>query len=442
MSSDHGRDRPSSGDGRPGAAGRGRTGRPVPVRERERFPGEAIDVADTHRSDTDAGGVHPSATAVSDADGSLDGAVQYLAPDGSPLPDADLPSVDDDTLLEIYEWLVLARRFDERALSLQRQGRIATWAPMRGQEGSQVASAVAMADGDWLYPTYRETAARLVRGTEPAAVLARLRGLIEPPALAVGERVLPESIPIGSHLPHAVGGAMASRYRGRDEAHVVHFGDGATSQGAFHEACNFAGVFDAPVVFLCHNNGWAISTPTGEQTASRTLAAKASAYGFDGVRVDGMDPLAVYEVTRRALERVRDGDGGDGGGGGRGDDGNGDDGDVDGPRPLLIEALEYRLGAHTTADDPDVYRDGVPEAWASRDPVPRFETFLRETGRLDDETVDAVADQVEETIADAIDQAEALEPDPADLFEHTYAEAPDRVADQRAALRRRLETWE
>ncbi|MFB6221822.1 MAG: thiamine pyrophosphate-dependent enzyme, partial [Halolamina sp.] len=171
--------------------------------------------------------------------------VQYLAPDGTPLPDADLPALSDETLVRMYEDLVFARRFDERATSLQRQGRISTWAPMAGQEASQIASTVAMAEEDYLYPTYRDNAAKFVHGTDPAAVLARLAGHVDASddaavAFGAAERVFPESIPIASHLPHAVGGAMATTYQDGDAVHVAHFGDGATSEGDFHEALNFA----------------------------------------------------------------------------------------------------------------------------------------------------------------------------------------------------------
>lgn len=365
--------------------------------------------------------------------------VRYLDADGRPLPDVDLPDVSDGTLRRMYEALVFARRFDERAVSLQRQGRIATWAPIAGQEGSQVGSTVAMAEHDYLYPTYRESAAKVLHGTDPAAVLARQRGHAAPAGVDVGDRVRPESIPIASHLPHAVGGGMASDYRDDDAVHVAHFGDGATSQGDFHEALNMAGVFDTPTVFVCHNNGWAISHPTSRQTASPTFAEKAGAYGFDGVRVDGMDPLAVYDVTRQALDVARDAA-------------------SDAPRPTLVEAVEYRFGAHSTADDPTVYRDGVPDAWRARDPVPRFETFLRETGRLDGERVDAIGARVADRVAAAVDRAEAVagadtdareddvgataggtpavEGAPADLFEHVTADRPPELERQHEELRR------
>jgi pyruvate dehydrogenase E1 component alpha subunit len=239
--------------------------------------------------------------------------------------------------------------------------------------------------------------------------------------------IFPLNISIGSHLPHATGMAWAARMQGEDTVVCCHFGDGATSEGNFHEACNFAGVFDAPVLFFCNNNQYAISMPRERQTASATIAQKARAYGFDGVRVDGMDPLASYAVTREAAERARANGGGDGGG----DEGDGGDA----PRPTLIEFVEYRFGAHTTADDPSAYRDPDDvDPWRVLDPVDRTETFLRETGRIDDEGVAAVRDEAAETVADAIDFAESVETDPSEMFDHAYAELPPEIRRQRDEL--------
>jgi pyruvate dehydrogenase E1 component alpha subunit len=394
----------SSPDEPPGGAGD--IDSPAEVGAAETEPSEGRPVDSSQQSEA------PHQPPSDDAD-----VVQYLDADGTPLPDVELPDVDDEILDRMYEALVFARRFDERAVTLQRQGRITTWAPMAGQEGSQVGSAAAMAEQDYLHPSYRENAAKVVRGADPAAILARQRGHAWPDDLDTGNRVLPESIPIASHLPHAVGGGMAASLRGDEAVHVAHFGDGATSEGDFHEALNMAGVYDTPTVFFCHNNGWAISQPTHRQTASSTYAQKAQAYGFDGVRVDGMDPLAVYDVTRTRLATARDDESPD-------------------PRPSMIEALEYRFGAHSTADDPSVYRDGVPEAWQARDPLPRFETFLRETGRLDDEAVDAVAARVDDRVQEAVERAEAIETDPDEMFDHVYADVPQQLERQRDELQR------
>jgi len=348
------------------------------------------------------------------------GEVRVLSPDGSVLSDASVPDLSDAELVTLYEAIVEARHFDERAVSWQRQGRLATYAPMSGQEAGQVASTLAAAADDWIFPTYREHAVRRVAGFELADVLCGLLG-VELPAGTTdgGPTVFPETIPIATHLPHATGAAMAADYRDEAAVAFAHFGDGATSEGDFHEALNFAGVFDAPAVFLCHNNQWAISVPRERQTASATLAEKASAYGFDGIRVDGMDPLAVYQVTRYAREKALETDSED-------------------LRPTLIESVEYRYGAHTTADDPGVYRDDAAvDYWRERDPLDRLETFLRETGRLDDERVAAVEDRVEHRVSEAIAAVESESPpDPDAIFDHVSAgESPRREA-QREYLRR------
>jgi len=229
--------------------------------------------------------------------------------------------------------------------------------------------------------------------------------------------VFPVAVPIATQIPHATGAAWAAKLRGDDAAVVCHFGDGATSEGDFHEGLNFAGVFDVPAVFFCNNNQWAISVPRERQTASDTLAGKAAAYGFEGVQVDGMDPLAVYRVTREAVERAKS-----------------DDGET--PRPTLVEAVQYRFGAHTTADDPSVYRsEEEVERWRRLDPIPRFEAYLRGRDLLDDERVAEVEESVAEEVAGAIRAAEAEpRPEPREMFEHVHAEQSRAVREQHAAL--------
>jgi len=342
---------------------------------------------------------------------------RILDDDGHVVDGREPPALSDEELLDIYRQMQLARLFDERAVSLQRQGRVGTYPPLSGQEGAQVGSAFALADRDWIVPSYREHGVAMARGFPLERILLYWMGH------EVGNRIpeelnmLPIAVPIATQIPHATGAAWASKLRGNDEVFCCYFGDGATSEGDFHEGLNFAGVYDVPAVFFCSNNQWAISMPRERQTGSQTLAQKAVAYGFDGVQVDGMDPLAVYEVTRAAVEKAR----------------NPRDGEH---RPTLIEAVQYRFGAHTTADDPTAYRDDEEvERWKAKDPIPRLETFLRRSDRLDDEKIQRIETEIETRVSDAIEAAEAFEPPGAEeIFEHVYEDEPRRLAAQREAL--------
>jgi pyruvate dehydrogenase E1 component alpha subunit len=339
----------------------------------------------------------------------------------------DLPDLSDDELITLYRYMRLARHFDERAVNLQRQGRMGTYPPLAGQEAAQVGSAMALDSRDWIAPSYREHAAVHVHGLDLSDILLYWMG-----HGAGGWRadvnVLPAAVPIATQVPHTTGLALASKLRGDSEERrssgdavaCAYFGDGATSEGDFHEGLNMAGVFDVPAVFLCNNNGWAISVPRERQTASPTLAGKAAAYGIDGVQVDGMDPLATYEVTRAAVEKARD------------------PGSHDRPRPTLIEAVQYRFGAHTTADDPTVYRDEAEvEEWRRRDPIPRLERFLRETGRLDDAAIEDIETSVREQVSAAIERAEhTARPEPDAMFADVYADLSPALREQQAHLQR------
>ena len=350
--------------------------------------------------------------------------VRVLDEDGHPIDETMVPDLEDATFRAMYRDMKLARRFDERAVSLQRQGRMGTFPPMSGQEAAQIGSAHALADRDWVFPSYREHAVQMVRGLPLRQILLYWMGHEDGNAVPEDLNLFTITVPIATQIPHATGAAWASKLADDDRAFVVYFGDGATSEGDFHEGMNFGGVFDVPIVYFCNNNQWAISTPRSRQTASESLAVKAEGYGFEGVQVDGMDPLAVYRVTREALGKARNPG-------------------ANQRRPTLVEAVQYRFGAHTTADDPSVYReDEEVEEWRARDPIPRFETFLRETGRLDDEAVATIESEIDERLSTAIEAAEsAIRPHPDELFEHTYAELPERLRGQRETLRRIRERY-
>ncbi|NGM68279.1 thiamine pyrophosphate-dependent dehydrogenase E1 component subunit alpha [Natronolimnobius sp. AArcel1] len=334
------------------------------------------------------------------------------------IADRDLSATrfDADDALACFRDMVRARQFDDRAVALQRRGWMSGYPPFRGQEASQVGAAHALLESDWLVPTYRSNAMQLAHGVPMADIFRFRRGYPEYTS-EHDLNVFPQAVPIATQIPHAVGLGMALEYDsepdGETPAVCCYLGDGATSEGDFHEGLNFAGVFDAPVVFFCENNGWAISMPRERQTASATLAQKAEAYGFEGVRVDGNDPLAVQAVMLEALEAARNGD------------------------PVLVESLTYRQGAHTTSDDPSRYRDDAPDLpdWRTADPLERFETYLRDQGVLDDALRENLVADANAELEDAVDEVESAPlPDPDDVFESVYEDMPPRLAEQRAWL--------
>jgi pyruvate dehydrogenase E1 component alpha subunit len=282
----------------------------------------------------------------------------------------------------LYRALVFARTYDRKGTSLQKQGRLATYAPFEGQEAAQVGSAAALHPDDWMVATYRDAAAMWMQGYPLELLFAGRTGDERGGSPPDHVPVLPPSITVGGHMVHAVGLAWASKHFKDGRVAITYFGDGATSEGDFHEAMNFAAVFEAPCVFFCQNNGWAISLPRDMQTRSETIAQKAIAYGMPGFQVDGNDLFAVYQMTHDAVERARSGGG-----------------------PTLIEAVTYRIGPHTTADDPGRYR-AADEAgeWARRDPLERVRLYLSER----DAWSDAWQDEIEEEAASEIDRAIGL----------------------------------
>jgi len=319
------------------------------------------------------------------------------------------PKLADTELRSLYRAMLLGRRLDERMVRLQRQGRIGTFAPTKGQEAAQIGSIFTLRPTDWMVPSFRETAAMIWRGWPIEKLLLFFAGHLEGGQPAPDQHDLPIAIPVSTQLPHAVGLAYAAQYRGDDAVVMAYFGDGATSEGDFHEAMNFAGVWHVPVIFVCQNNQWAISVPLKKQTHSRTIAQKALAYGLPGIQVDGNDVLAVYAAAREAVERARAGDG-----------------------PTLIECVTYRLGVHTTADDPTKYRTAEEVAmWEQKDPLTRFRGYLEKRNLLEE----GLEQKVDDEIAEAIRRFEATPPpDPLVMFDHAYAELPPDVRAQRDAM--------
>jgi len=329
------------------------------------------------------------------------------------------PDIPDDLLLRLFRTMLLARKFDERLLNLQRQGRIGTFPPISGQEASQLGAAAVLRPADWFVPAFRETAAEIWRGRSLESVILYNNGFNEGVDIPKGSNDLPISVPVGSQIIHAVGLGWAARYRRTDGVAMAFFGDGATSEGDFHEGLNFAGVFQAPAIFVCQNNHWAISFPRSKQTRSKTLAQKALAYGMPGIQVDGNDILAVYAAAREAVDRARSGGG-----------------------PTLIECVTYRMAVHTTADDPKRYRtEEEVEQWKKRDPLARFQKYLIDKGVISEDKIAGLDSEVTQEIQSAIDRAEEQMKtlgDPIDMFKHAYAEMPPYLQEQKEAFSREI----
>ena len=347
--------------------------------------------------------------------------VRVLRPDGTLDPSTD-PGLGPDEVLGLYRAMVRTRVVDERAVQLQRQGRIGFHIGSLGEEATIIGSAFALRDSDWLFPCYREFGAALLRGLPLQRYVDNLFGNA---ADVVKGRQMPDhwcfrearvgsvSSPIGTQIPQAVGFAWAARLRGDDVATLVYFGDGATSSSDFHNGLNFAGVYRSPTVFLCRNNGWAISVPTARQTASAGFAAKGVAYGVPGVRCDGNDAFAVVKVTRDAVARAARGEG-----------------------PTLVEALTYRLSGHSTSDDPKAYRSDVEVGrFEELDPLRRMRRHLEQAGLLGADDQAEMEREITEELRAAVAAAEATPaPALATMFEGVFAELPWHLREQRAAL--------
>jgi pyruvate dehydrogenase E1 component alpha subunit len=344
-----------------------------------------------------------------------------LLPDAEPyrvLGTEAAAKADPDLLRWLYAELVRGRRYNAQATALTKQGRLAVYPSSTGQEACEVAAALALEERDWLFPSYRDTLAAVARGVDPVEALTLLRGDWHTGYDPHEHRVAPLCTPLATQLPHAVGLAHAARLKGDDVVALAMVGDGGTSEGDFHEALNFAAVWHAPVVFLVQNNGFAISVPLAKQTAAPSLAHKAVGYGMPGRLVDGNDAVAVHEVIGDAVRHARAGGG-----------------------PTLIEAITYRIDAHTNADDATRYRgDSEVETWRGHDPIALIEHELTARGLLDDAGRQAAKDAAETMAADLrerMNQDPAL--DPSDLFAHVYAEPTPQLREQQAHLRAELD---
>ena len=343
--------------------------------------------------------------------------IQILSPEGK-VTDPDLvPPLSDEQLRQLMKNMVFTRVLDQRAISLNRQGRLGFYAPVSGQEASMLASQFALEKDDFILPSYRDIPQMIFHGFPLYQAFLFSKGHIHGGQIPDGVHVLPPQIIIAAQVTQCVGVASAFKLRKEKRVAICYFGDGATSQGDFYEGLNFAGVYKVPAIFFCQNNGYAISVPFGKQTASATIAQKSVAAGIHGVRVDGMDPLAVYAVTKEALDRARAGEG-----------------------PTLIEALTYRFGPHTMAgDDPTRYRTKEEMTlWQEeRDPIVRFRIYLKERGIWSDQDEQEAVEQAKEEIAAAMKKAESYPPMTIpELMEAMYVKMPENLAEQAAFLRK------
>ena len=333
----------------------------------------------------------------------------------------DYPEPAPEQLVAAYRAMVIGRRFDIQATALAKQGGLAVYPPSRGQEACQIGSMLALSEGDWAFPTYRDSMALVTRGLDPVEILASPRGIAHCGYDPMATRTAPQCTPLATQLVHAAGLAYGEKRRGRPTVAMAFIGDGATSEGDFHEALNFAAVFKAPVVFLVQNNKYAISVPLSKQTAAPSLGYKGIGYGIASEQVDGNDAMAMLAVLNKAVAHARSGQG-----------------------PVLVEAHTYRLDAHTNADDATRYRgaDEV-EDWLHRDPVARLDAWLRRECLIDDAFVASVAQEAEAFAADVRDRlGVAPVVDPMSLFDNVFATPTPQLLEQRAMVQAELNAEE
>jgi 2-oxoisovalerate dehydrogenase E1 component alpha subunit len=326
--------------------------------------------------------------------------------------------LDPDGLRDLYRKMVWIRRADQEALNLQRQGELGLWGQYLGQEAIHVGAVAALEATDWIFPSYREFGMAMCRGVDPAEMLTLFRGLSHGPWDPRKYCFAPLAIPVASQIPHAVGYAMGSRLKHSDDVALVTFGDGATSKGDWHEALNIAGVFKAPVIFLCQNNHWAISVPLSRQTAG-SIAERAQGYGFPGIRIDGNDVLAVFAAVRSAADRARHGDG-----------------------PYLIEAMTYRMGAHTSSDDPTRYRlETELQTWSAKDPIARYKSWLLQERVMDEAAAATIDGEIDANVREIRGRLRAVTP-PAPgeaIFGRVYGRPSDSFREEREEFEASLE---
>nr|MBI4157150.1 pyruvate dehydrogenase (acetyl-transferring) E1 component subunit alpha [Candidatus Woesearchaeota archaeon] len=320
-----------------------------------------------------------------------------------------MPKISEKEIFSLYEFMLLTRIFDDKALKLQRQGRLGTYASMLGQEATIIGSSYALEKKDWMFPSFRESGAYLLRGLSPEKLFMYWGGDERGMFIPKDQNNFPVCIPVATQTLHAVGAAMASNIKNEKTAFLTYFGDGATSEGDFHEAMNFAGVFNAPVVFICQNNQFAISVPRENQTKSKTIAQKAIAYGFQGIQVDGNDVFAVYKATKDALHKARAKKG-----------------------PTLIECFTYRIGDHTTADDSSKYRAKKElEYWQKKDPILRLRKYMQKNNLWSKNYEDKITKKFTDLIENSVKKYESVKPqDKEEIFKYAYSSMPKKLKEQ------------